>query len=377
MTALMVREREILENYIPGLLDYLDGTPLSDLESRGSDAIAKFKEFGGTALIVPKELGGSGASALDAVRAQRAIGSRSPSLGAATTMHHLSIASLIEFAKGASEDDRALVKGLVEQHAVIASGFSEGTPGGSVFIPTMKAKRVGEVYVVNGSKKPCSLSGSMDLLTASVEVEGVGEKDGERAVALIPAGLPGMAVEKFWDTPFLEASQSDEVILHDVEVPADLVLLNSDDDPDGIHEMTGYLWFGMLISANYLGGATLLLEKMLAADKGDYEGYTRAAADIEASMAAIESVARAVDDGERGQDISARLLFCRIAIRDALVRASSAAMESLGGIGFIKSPDIGYLAAALQAFAFHPPSRRSISETLTKYHGGDEFAFVK
>lgn len=377
MTALMVREREILEQYIPGLFDYLDRTPLSDLESRGSDAIAKFKEFGGTALIVPKELGGSGATALEAVRAQRAIGSRSPSLGAATTMHHLSIASLIEFARGASEDDRALVKGLVEQHAVIASGFSEGTPGGSVFIPTMKAKRVGDVYVVNGSKKPCSLSGSMDLLTASVEVEGVGEKDGERAVALIPAGLDGMTVEKFWDTPFLEASQSDEVNLHDVQVPADLVLLNSDDDPDGVHEMTGYLWFGMLISANYLGGATLLLEKMLAADKGDFEGYTRAAADIESSMAAIESVARAVDDGERGQDISARLLFCRIVIRDALVRASSAAMESLGGIGFIKSPDIGYLAGALQAFAFHPPSRRSISETLTKYHGGDEFAFVK
>ncbi|MDJ0395885.1 acyl-CoA dehydrogenase family protein [Rhodococcus sp. G-MC3] len=377
MTALMVREREILENYVPGLLDYLDNTPLLDLESRDSDAIAKFKEFGGTSLIVPKDLGGKGASALDAVRAQRAIGSRSPSLGAATTMHHLSVASLIEFAKGATDADRALVAALVEQNAVIASGFSEGTPGGSVFIPTMKAKRVGDNYVVNGSKKPCSLSKSMDLLMASVEVEGVGEKDGERAVALIPAGLEGVAVTKFWDTPILAGSESDEVDLHDVEVPADLVMLNSDDDPDGIHEMTGYLWFGMLISANYLGGATILLEKMLAADKGDYEGYTRAAAEIEASVAAIESVARAVDEGERGQDISARLMFCRIAIRDALVRASSIAMESLGGIGFIKSPEIGYLAGALQAFAFHPPSRRSISETLTKYHGGDDFAFVK
>jgi alkylation response protein AidB-like acyl-CoA dehydrogenase len=214
-------------------------------------------------------------------------------------------------------------------------------------------------------------------LMASVEVAGIGEKDGERAVALIPAGLGGVSVTKFWDTPILAASQSDEVDLTDVEVPADLVMLNSEDDPDGIHEMTGYLWFGMLISANYLGGATILLEKMLAADKGDYEGYTRAAADIEAGVAAIESVARAVDEGERGQDISARLMFCRIAIRDALVRASSTAMESLGGIGFIKSPEIGYLAGALQAFAFHPPSRRSISETLTKYHGGDDFAFVK
>ncbi|WP_072807410.1 acyl-CoA dehydrogenase family protein [Rhodococcoides yunnanense] len=376
MTALMVREREILQTYIPGLLDYLDRTPLLELESRDGEAIAAFREFGGTALIVPKSLGGLGATALDAVRAQRAIGSRSPSLGAATTMHHLSIASLNEFAQGATEDDRALIASLVEQKAVIASGFSEGTPGGSVFVPTMKAKRVGDTYIINGSKKPCSLSGSMDLLTASVEVEGVGAKDGERAVALIPANLDGITVTRFWDTPILAGAQSDEVVLQDVEVPADFVLLNSDDDPDGVHEMTGYLWFGMLITANYLGGATMLLEKLLEADKGDFEGYTRAAAEIENSMAAIESVARAFDDGERGQDISARLLFCRIAIRDALVRASSAAMESLGGIGFIKSPEIGYLAGALQAFAFHPPSRRAISETLTKYHGGDEFAFV-
>lgn len=47
MTALMVREREILENYVPGLLDYLDRTPLSDLESRDGDAIARFKEVRG------------------------------------------------------------------------------------------------------------------------------------------------------------------------------------------------------------------------------------------------------------------------------------------------------------------------------------------
>ncbi|MBY6413827.1 acyl-CoA/acyl-ACP dehydrogenase [Rhodococcus sp. BP-252] len=376
MTALMVREREILEKYLPGLLDYLDETPLADLEGRSGDAIAKFREAGGTALIVPKNLGGLGATALDAVRAQRAIGSRSPSLGAATTMHHLSIASLNEFAQEASDDDRALIAALVEQRAVIASGFSEGNPGGSVFIPTMKATKRGDTYIINGSKKPCSLSGSMDLLTASVEVEGVGDKDGERAVALIPSNLDGVTVNRFWDTDILAGAQSDEVKLDDVEVPASFVLLNIDDDPDGIHEMTGYLWFGMLITANYLGAASMLLEKLLAADKGDFEGYTRAAADIENGMAAIESVAWEFDSGARGQDLSARLLFCRIAIRDALVRASSAAMESLGGIGFIKSPEIGYLAAAIQAYAFHPPSRRTISETLTKYHGGDEFAFV-
>jgi alkylation response protein AidB-like acyl-CoA dehydrogenase len=372
VTGLMVRERETLEKYMPGLLQYLDTTPLDRLESRDSDAIDKFREFGGTGLVVPGELGGLGAPAIDAVRAQRAIGSRSPSLGAGTTMHHLSLASLTEFARGATDDDRALIKGLVDQKAIVASGFSEGVTGGSVFIPTMTAVKKGDNYIVNGSKKPCSLARSMDLLTCSVEID-----SGDRAVALIPAGLPGMSVKPFWTTDILAGAQSEEVLLEDVEVPASLVLPNKDDDPDGVHEMTGYLWFGMLISANYIGAATSLLERMIEQDKGDYEGYVRAAAELEVSMAAIENVARAFDEGERGQDISVKLLFDRIAIRDALVRSSSAAIESLGGIGFIKSPEIAYVAAALHAFAFHPPSRRSISETLARFHAGEDFAFVK
>ncbi|MGC5255880.1 acyl-CoA dehydrogenase family protein [Gordonia sp. DT218] len=371
MTALMTRERQALKAYLPDLADYLDETPLLALEARDSGAIARFRDAGGTALTIPKESGGLGASALDAVRVQRAIGSRSPSLGAGTTMHHLSLATLNEFAQAATEEDRALIQGLVEQRAVIASGFSEGVTGGSVFIPTMSARKKGSSYVINGSKKPCSLSSSMNLLTASVEVD-----TGERAIALIPADTPGISVHRFWETQILAGAESDEVQLDDVEVPADLVLLNDADDPNGQHEMTGYLWFGLLITANYLGAASSLLERLLAAGKNDHEGYVRAAADIENGMAAVESIARSLDEGERGQDISVRLLLCRIAIRDALVRASSAAIESLGGIAFIKSSDIGYLAAAVHAFAFHPPSRRSVSESLAKYHAGHEFAFA-
>ncbi|PTR21842.1 alkylation response protein AidB-like acyl-CoA dehydrogenase [Rhodococcus sp. OK519] len=371
MTRLLSRERETLQSYLPGLVDYLDRTPLLELERRGSDAIAQFRDSGGTALTIPAEEGGLGASALEAVRAQRAIGSRSPSLGAASTMHHLSLATLAEYARSSTEEDRALVRSLVEQRTVVASGFSEGVTGGSVFVPTMRAERRGDTYVVNGSKKPCSLSTSMDLLTASVAVE-----SGERAIALIPATAAGITVRPFWDSPVLAGAESDEVLLEDVEIPADFVLLNGADDPDGRHEMTGYLWFGMLVTANYLGAASALLERLLDADKGDFEGYTRAAADIENGMAAVESIARAVDAGERGQDISVRLLLCRIAIRESLVRATAVAIESLGGIAFIKSPDIAYLAAAIHAFAFHPPSRRSVSESLARYHAGDEFAFV-
>ena len=72
---LLRTERDTLDAYIPGLDKYLGEMPLLDLEQPGHGALAKFRELGGPALLVPAEYEGKGACLLDAVRIQRA---RSP-----------------------------------------------------------------------------------------------------------------------------------------------------------------------------------------------------------------------------------------------------------------------------------------------------------
>ena len=85
------------------------------------------------------------------------------------------------------------------------------------------AAREGDNWRVSGSKRPCSLSRSMDLLTASVAVPD--EDGGSRlGVALIPAESPGIRVEPFWSSWVLAGAESDAVILEDVEVHPDLVV---------------------------------------------------------------------------------------------------------------------------------------------------------
>ena len=93
---LLRAERDTLDRHIPGLDKYLSETPLLELEQPGGGALRKFRELGGPGLLVPAGYAGKGASLLDAVRIQRAVGSRSPSLAVATTMHHFSVASLVE-----------------------------------------------------------------------------------------------------------------------------------------------------------------------------------------------------------------------------------------------------------------------------------------
>ncbi|MGW7428221.1 acyl-CoA dehydrogenase [Streptomyces sp. NPDC054861] len=366
---MMATERAALERHLPGLRKELARHSLLDLEARDSGVIEMFKNSDAPALVAPEEWGGLGASAVEATRVQRAIGALSPALGAATTMHHLSIATLIEHSATGSDDEKELLKAVVAARMLFSSGFSEGNPGtsaASAFMPTVTAQAVENGFTVNGRKQPCSLSASMDLLTAGV----VDKATGRRGVIVVPAASEGIRVEPFWDTHVLAASQSDTVVLEDVFVPSDMLFWNDVDDPTGRHEKTGYVWFGLLISATYLGAASLLLERMLVSPTTSPMLYADAACEIETSMAALEAIARAFDEGDRSDELSARVLFVREGIRHGIKRAVSTAVDALGGIAFIKSPEIAYLLAAVQAAGFHPPSRRATANTLHAYHAG-------
>ncbi len=152
---LLTTENQTLDHYAPRLRERLYQNGLLANESSASTAVSDWSATGGTGLIVPTSLGGAGASAVDAVRFQTAIGAVAPSLAAATTMHHLSCATLFEAAEDASQDERDLIKALVEDGTVMASGFSEGSPGGSVFRPTMTARRDGDGYLLSGRNGIC------------------------------------------------------------------------------------------------------------------------------------------------------------------------------------------------------------------------------
>jgi alkylation response protein AidB-like acyl-CoA dehydrogenase len=87
-------------------------------------------------------------------------------------------------------------------------------------------------------------------------------------------------------------------------------------------------------------------------------------------MLGLERVAWAVDSGDVGADALAAALIARYAAQGAVRRAVDQTVELLGGMSFIGSPDVGYLAATCHALAFHPPSRGSMSASLDQYLAG-------
>jgi alkylation response protein AidB-like acyl-CoA dehydrogenase len=362
------RERAALARFMPGLAPKLEGVPLEELEQAGSEAIAAFRDCGGPALLIPCQHGGAGASPVDAILAQRAIGYLAPSLAISTAMHHFSVATLVELDRGGGAFEWMLLEGIAANAHLVASGFAEGRAGASILSPTMQADRRQGTYHLNGVKKPCSLSRSMDLLTVSVALP-----EGGMGVAIISADAPGVSVHPFWRAPVLAGAESDEVRLSDVQVEEQLIV-RIDRMVDGRLEpieASGFLWFELLITASYVGVASALVDRVLKSDRASTETRARLIIELEGSMSALEGIAHAMGTGERGEWLLTRSLLVRYACQGALVRAASLAAEVLGGLAFMQGPDVSYLLAAAHALAFHPPQRERTAGALVEAMSGD------
>ena len=360
--SILTHERQILNALVPGLDATLAGEDLQSLEQPSGVALRHFREAHGPALLIPKACGGIGASALEAVWAQCALAARSPSLGVATTMHHFSVATLVQYSLFDASGE-ALLSAIAGDRLLVASGFAEGRPGATILEAQMTARWNGEGYTVDGSKKPCSLSRSMQILSAGVTIVRKGKPD-RRGVAILLAGTPGIERKPFWNTPILAGAESDELVVRDVKVSADQVIESGDDAQLGLVELGGFCWFTLLISATYLGIAGALIERALGVEHATPESRVALSIEMEGAMSALEGLSARIERGPMTPALLRQAASVRYAIQAAIERATDRAVEMLGGLAFIRSPDVSYLLACSRALAFHPPQRRAMLHEL-------------
>jgi alkylation response protein AidB-like acyl-CoA dehydrogenase len=364
------RDRETLERYLPAFDARISELPMSQMEQPGNPGLSILRESEGTALLVPTEHGGKGASPVEAIQIQRAVATRSPSLAIAMTMHNFSVATLCEYLFY-GDYTVSLLKDISAGQLLVASGFAEGRTGTSILDPVMKATpQPGGGYAINGSKKPCSLSNSMHILTASVAVQGNNGNGTRRAVVVVPADAEGLSRKPFWSSNVLRGAESEELCLTDVRITDEQLFYPEVEESLDAVEAGGFLWFELLVAASYLGIASGLVERVIAGSRGDANERMQLAIEVEGAMSALEGIARAMLTGERGEAILVQSLLVRFAVQQAIERASARAAELLGGMAFIKSPDVAYLFAAGRALAFHPPSRLSVAPAVDGYLNG-------
>lgn len=364
-----------LDAKLPGLAADLVEIGPEELETDSTRGIASFRASGGPGLLVPEKHGGPGATALEAVHCVRALGALAPSLSVATTMHNFSVAALVAVEENFDGFEWMILDAIANDRLLISSAFAEGLSGQGFLTPTMTARKKGTGWIVNGTKKPCSLSRSMDLMSASVALVDGDERIGI-GVIVIPATMDGITTKPFWAAPVLRGAESDEVVLTDVEVPDELVMKPEESATASLDalEAKGLIWFTLLISAAYLGMASALVERLLVTGRGAAERRVAAATELEVATMALERVATVVDETATAPESLPQALMARYAAQGAIRRSVELTVESLGGMQYITNPMVSYLASAVHALAFHPPSRLSVVEELEKSLLGNEMS---
>jgi alkylation response protein AidB-like acyl-CoA dehydrogenase len=364
------RERTTLQKFFPGLDEDLQKLSLMEIECQGSPAIKLFREYGGSGLLIPVKYGGIGVALLEAIQIQRALGSRAPSLAVAVTMHHITTVMIQEMIT--DQSGFSLIERVAKQNLYFSSGFAEGRTESNILESCMQVKPTDGGLIISGSKKPCTLSTSMNLMTASVIRPNQKRKANELVLAVIPADHPGIERCSFWESWALIGTESHEVKLHNIYVPEEHIY--SMGDPSQLNSVLvqTFTWFEILASAAYLGIASALVERTLIAKKGVPTERVTLVTEIEGAMSALEGLACSIMNGEKSDSTVAQALFVRYLVQSTIERVTARATEILGGIAFIKSPEVAYLLASACALAFHPPSRLSVTPALDRYLLGEE-----
>jgi hypothetical protein len=81
-------------------------------------------------------------------------------------MHHITSVMIQEMIT--DQSGFSLIERVAKQNLYFSSGFAEGRTESNILESCMQVKSTDGGLIISGSKKPCTLSSSMDLMTASI-----------------------------------------------------------------------------------------------------------------------------------------------------------------------------------------------------------------
>lgn len=363
--------RVVLEQYAPGLEAELAGQGLLAMESKDPREIKSLiRQHRLPRLWVPASSGGSMISPYDGIRLQRAIGARAPSMALMLTMHNFTVSFCGALADHVPSCARML-RDVAHDNLLVASAFAEGRRGAGILDSTVFMVPDGDGFRITGSKKPCTMANSMDIITVGVAVQGT---DGIKrtGMAILPANEPGVTRHKFWDVPLLAAADSEELRFDNVRVSAGQVLLASEGDAEtagivAVAEAMGLCWFEIIASASYLGAVSAMADRVVADRRIDDSERVLLAGELECAQAALDGAIHLMQTCPPDGALLARVLMIRFGVQRTLERCAMLAAELAGGLVYVRDAEMMTLLAASRCLAFHPIGRKAAQPVLAAW----------
>src|SRR6266436_7239186 len=204
------RERGFIE--LAGQLadDFAERAARHDQEaSFPHENYARLKETGYTALIIPQELGGLGATMLERLKAQERLAMGCGATSLAINMHFNVIGLLVDlWDKYRTPQVEEKLRAIAGQRLVVGGSGSEPDNAIMLMKPRTLARRVDGGWIVNGRK----IFGTQSIATDFFFFEATWP-EGPRGETVItcfvsPRETPGLVFKDDWNTMGMRATES-------------------------------------------------------------------------------------------------------------------------------------------------------------------------
>ena len=307
--------------------------------------------FGLTGLPIPEEWGGSGLDALDTILAVEALGQGCEDGGLAFSLCAHMFASAVPIWRSRSrEHQERWLRQLTSGAVLCANATTEAEAGSDIYAMKATARRVGEGYVLSGTKIFCTNAPVADLLLVYASTA-PGRKMFGISAFLLPRGTPGLRVVPEHHKSGLRSSPWGTVYLEDCEVPASSRL-----GPEGAGAALfaeSMVWERACLFAYYVGAMQRSLDRCLEHVKGRVQfGH---------KLGAFQSVSNRLVDMKLRLEVGRLLLYrsgelhragkrcddaiamCKLWISEAAVQSGLDAVQVFGGTGAITDTGIDAL----------------------------------
>jgi alkylation response protein AidB-like acyl-CoA dehydrogenase len=319
-----------------------------------ADSLARLKDEGFTSALVPKELGGGGASIGEICQVIRLLGTACGSTALAFAMHSHQVATATwRWRHQGAPTDTMLRRIAAEKLVLVSSGGSDWLASGGTAVPCDGG------FKVSARKGFSSGSPAADLLVTSAVFD-----DPEAGPTVLHFTVPirsdGVRFNDNWDVIGMRGTGSQELVLDEVFVPESSILGRR---PAGkwhmLFHIISMVAFALIYSA-YVGIAEAARDKALdaARKRPADEGLVLLVGEMEnrfaAAEMAIERMIRIAEEGQPGPETTGQVMSARTLVGQAAIATVDKAMEVAGGAAFYRKFGLERLFRDVQAARFHP-----------------------
>jgi alkylation response protein AidB-like acyl-CoA dehydrogenase len=308
------------------------------------DVVELFREHGIFGVMYDEEYGGLGASALMTLVAIEEVSKVCATSGLILAVQELG--SLGVKLAGSDEQKERYLPRLATGEWLTAYALTEPGSGSDSAAMRSEARREGDVYVINGSKRFITNAGVADLYTVFAKTDPTAGHDGISAF-LVEASSPGFEVGRIEPKMGIKGSTTGELFFNDMQIPAENLLGEEGEGfkiamriLDRSRPGIGAQGLGLAQGATDYALEYAKERETMGKPIGQHQMISAMLADMETKCEAarllLYKCGQLIDEGAEGSELTKISAMAKLYCSDVAMEVTTDAVQILGGYGYMQ-----------------------------------------